>query len=168
MHRLNRVHILYLIILVLSLNSCGIYSFTGINTIADNVYVENFTSVVSNGPPNMAQDFTERLKEYYQRNSSLSLIDKEGDLNLSGKITRYQVTPISATGADQAAQNRLTIVVEVDYTNTVEDDKDFNQSFSFYSDFPQEQTLAEVENDKVDEIFEQIILDIFTKTVADW
>lgn len=163
-----RVHIFYLLILAGFLNSCGIYSFTGVNTPAKNVFVANFTSIVSNGPPNMALDFTERLKEYYQRNSSLSLADDEAHLNLSGQITRYQVTPISATGSDQAAQNRLTIAIEVDYINSVEENKDFNQTFSFYSDFPQTQTLTEVEADKIDEIFEQIVLDIFTKTVADW
>ncbi|MDX2302123.1 MAG: LptE family protein [Microscillaceae bacterium] len=164
----QKIHIFLLLFLAIGINSCGIYSFTGVNTLAKSITVNNFTSVVSNGPPNMALDLTERLKEYYQRNSQLSLADKDGDLILNGKITRFQVTPISATGTDVAAQNRLSIAVEVEYVNNIEEKKDFTQTFSFYSDFPQTQTLSQVEADKVDEIFEQIVLDIFTKTIADW
>ena len=156
------------LILTLSTSSCGIYSFNpGSTGSAETIAVGNFLNR-SSGPANMGITFTERLKEYYQRNTKLKLSNKEADLVVTGNIVRYQMDPIAATATDRAAQNRLTIGVEVDFVNNTDEKKNFKQTFSFYSDFPQNQTLAQVEKDKIDEIFEQIVLDIFTKTVADW
>jgi hypothetical protein len=151
-------------------NSCGIYSFSGINTTAKSIFVGNFQNRAGGGPPTLNIDFTERLKEYYQRNSRLSIADaeKEGELVVLGTITQYQMTPIAATGNDIAAQNRLTIGVEVEFVNKVVEKKDFKQNFSFYADFPQNQTLTQVESQLIENIFDQLVLDIFNKTVADW
>ncbi len=156
--------------ILLGLTQCKFvrYSLTGVNTEATTIFVANFQNRAGNGPPNLGQDFTERLKEYYQRNSPLAIADADGELIIEGHIKTYQVLPIAPSGDSQAAQNRLSISVEVDFVNTLDDEKNFKQSFSFYSDFPQEQTLDQVENAKIDEIFEQVILDIFNKTVADW
>jgi hypothetical protein len=161
-----------LIISILSLfcNSCGIYSFSGINTTAKTIFVGNFQNRAGGGPPTLNIDFTERLKEYYQRNSRLAISDaeKDGELVVLGTITQYQMTPIAATGNDIAAQNRLTIAVEVEFVNKVVEKKDFKQAFSFYADFPQNQTLTQVEAQLIENIFDQLVLDIFNKTVADW
>lgn len=144
------------------------YSFSGVNTDAKSIFVDVFQNRAGNGPPNVGQDFTERLREYYQRNSPLSIADKEGELEIRGYVKTYEVQPIAASGDSRAAQNRLTIGVEIDFLNKLDEKKNFKQTFSFYSDFAQEQTLDQVEAAKIDEIFEQLILDIFNKTVADW
>jgi hypothetical protein len=120
------------------------------------------------GPPNIGINFTEKLRDYYQRNTSLSIINKEADLVVTGNIIRYEALPVATTSNDRSAQTRLTIAVEVDFVNNVEDKKNFTQTFSFYQDFPQDQTLSQAEAEKVDAILEQIVIDIFNKTVADW
>ncbi len=157
-------------LLFLLCQSCSVrYGFTGANTLAKTIFISNFQNRSTGGPPSLNIDFTEKLKEYYQRNSSLRIMDKknEGELAVLGTILGYTMSPIAAT-ADQAAQNRLTITVEVDFINTLEQKKNFKQNFSFYSDFPPNQSLSQVEGGKINEILEQIILDIFNKTVADW
>ncbi|TAE69057.1 MAG: hypothetical protein EAZ85_13505 [Bacteroidetes bacterium] len=158
------------VLLVFCFQNCSVrYSFTGANTLAKTIFVSNFQNRSTGGPPSLNIDFTEKLKEYYQRNSALRIVDKknEGELSVTGSISGYTMSPIAAT-ADQAAQNRLTITVEVDFVNTLEQKKNFKQNFSFYSDFPPNQSLSQVEGGKINEILEQIILDIFNKTVADW
>lgn len=158
-----------LIFIATMLSACGIYSFSGVNLEgAETISVSNFINRSGGGPPNLGQDFTEQLRDYYQRNTSLGLQNRNADLEVEGSIVTYQVTPIAATANDQAAQNRLTIGVEVKFRNNMNDKKSFEKTFSFYSDFPQNQTLAQVENEKIEEIFEQVILDIFNNTVADW
>ncbi len=146
------------------------YTFTGTNTDAQTVCVNNFYNVSSQGPSNMGQTFTEKLKEYYLQNSRLKLetVESDADLVLRGNIISYILTPIAATGDSRAAQTRLSISVEVDFTNSKDDTKSFRQTFSFYQDFEQSQTLAQVENTLIETIFTQISLDIFNKTVADW
>lgn len=123
----------------------------------------------------MEQRFTESLKEYYQRNTQLELIRNNGDLQFLGAINRYTLTPISAVASgdpnlpDRAGQMRLTIGVEVEYINMNNEEENLKQNFSFFQDYdPRTTTLLDVENELVEEIFKNIIQDIFTATVANW
>ena len=119
--------------------------------------------------------FTEKIKDYYQQNTSLQLVDDEGDLQLDGVIESYNLSPVAPTGGrgeDQqnfTSLTRLTISVKAEYINTQNDEFDFDKSFSFYLDFDQNTTdIAANEQDFLEEIFDQIILDIFTSSVANW
>ena len=42
-----------------------------------------------------------------------------GDLIFEGEITDYRVNPMSATAQQTAAQNRLTVTVNVRFVNTL-------------------------------------------------
>lgn len=120
------------------------------------------------GPASMPLTLTEKLKEYYQRNTGLKIKPNEGDLFLDGSITNYELTPVSVTSGDKAAMNRLTIVVEVRFMNKMKEDENFEKEFSFYQDFPQEQSLSQVESTLVPKILDQIVLNIFNDTAAQW
>lgn len=161
------------------LEGCGIYSFTGATLSPDikTISIQTFYDEVGTGPPNLSQKFTEAIKEYYQRNTSLSLVDDEGDLQLEGSIVGYRLTPIAPKAnanqnypnADVAGLQRLTISVKTVYTNTKDETKDFDQQFSFYADYnPETQNFNSIEDDLVNEIFDQIILDIFNASIANW
>lgn len=163
--------------LILSTTQCNIYSFTGAALSPDvkTISIANFYDDAGGGPPNLSQLLTEKLKDYFQQNTSLSLVNENGDLQLEGNIARYDFTPVApqATGNDQVADvaglMRLTITVNASYVNTNNDEFDFNnRSFSFYSDFSAEKDPSSVENDLIDEILDQIVFDIFTATVANW
>ena len=74
----------------------------------------------------------------------------------------------SVAATDQAAVNRLQITIQVRFTNTKDDTKSFDQPFSFYKDFPQNQTLSQNESQLIPAILDQLVLDVFNKTAADW
>jgi hypothetical protein len=159
--------------------SCSVkYSFTGTNInyeIVKTFSVENFFNDAGNGPANMEQRFTEALKDYYQRNTQLELVRTNGDLQFSGSIVGYTIAPqavVSSGNAnlpDRAGQTRLTIQVSVDYVNLTNEEESKKQTFSFFKDYnSQTTTLLDVENQLVEEIFDVIIQDIFTATVANW
>ncbi len=155
---------------LLLLGGCGVYNFTG-GVIPDNVKtisIPVFYNESSSGPPNMSQIFTEQLKGYYQSNSKLAIVRESGDWQLSGYISGYVVTPLAPKANETSSLSRLTITVKVDFLNTKDDLRNFSQNFSFYGDFQQSQSLSSVENKLIEEIFTQIILDIFTKTTSDW
>jgi hypothetical protein len=157
--------------LLLTVNtSCGIYSFKGATLSPDikSVTIVNFTMSTAGGPANMALQFNEKMKEYYQRNTSLTLLPSNGDMQLEGTITGYEVTPTAPTANDQAAFNRLTITIQVKFTNNKDEEKNFDQSFSFFKDFPQSQTLSQVESRLIPTILDQIVQDIFNKSAGDW
>lgn len=166
----NSLRLVLLIYSTLSFQSCGVYSFTG-TTLDENlesINIENFGMATAGGPENMTLQFNEKLKEYYQRNTNLRIVPSQGDLLLAGSITTYEMTPVSTTAGDKAAQNRLTIMVEVQFQNRLNPDEDFEKNFSFYQDFSQEQTLTQVEPRLVPEILDQLVLNIFNDTAAQW
>ncbi len=165
--------------LLCSMGGCSVrYSFTGTNINYDVVQtfsVENFFNDSGGGPANMEQRFTEAIKEYYQRNTQLELVRSNGQLQFMGAISRYLLTPQAAVSSgnpnvpDRAGQMRLTIAVEVEYINLTNEEENLKRTFAFFQDYdPRTTTLLDVENDLVEEIFENIIQDIFTATVANW
>jgi hypothetical protein len=165
----NLKSIILLLVLLLP-TGCGVYSFTGINLSPDikSIAINNFYNNAGNGPANLSQTFTEELRDYYQGNSPLSITSPDGDLVVSGTIIGYDVTPVAPSGDALASLNRLTIRVQVKFVNNADETKNFDSQFSHYADFPQEQTLSQVEAGLIDVIFERLVYDIFNKTVADW
>jgi hypothetical protein len=120
------------------------------------------------GPANLSLEINEKLKEYFQRNTSLKINTKNPDLLIEGSITGYELTPQAPTGDDKAGLNRITLRVQFRLTNRLDEDKNFEQEFSFYQDFPQSQTLTQVEKALIPKLVDQIILDLFNKIAGDW
>jgi hypothetical protein len=149
---------------------CGIYKFTSVEFNKDlkTFSIQNFTMATAGGPPNLTLNFNEKLKEYYQRNTDLKFRTSDGDLHLEGTIIAYELSPISATAGDKAAMNRLTITVQVKFTNKLQEEQNFDKDFSFYQDFPQDQSLSQVEPNLVPKILDQLVLNIFNSTAATW
>jgi len=157
--------------LLLATTSCGIYSFTGASLSPDikTLSILSISDRSGSGPAILGQTFTNKTQQYFQSNSSLTLIPKSGDLQIEGNITGYTLSPIAPTGNDVAAKTRLTITVQIKFTNLKDPDQDFDQSFSSYSDYNQTQVLTPaVETTLIETISDQILLDIYQKTVANW
>ncbi len=147
---------------------------SGASTIAENIQVEEFFNNTDLGPANLGQTFTNRLKDYYMQNSSLRVVKENGQLAIEGMITTYQISqvaPVSggSNSADLSALTRLTIGVKVNYTDTLEPKNNFkDRTFSFYSDFPNTQDLITVQEGLEKKIMDQIFIDIFNATIANW
>lgn len=174
----NKITI-FLLTITVYLSSCGIYSFTGASISPDikTISIQRFVDEIGAGPATMSQNFTETIRDYYQQNTNLILVDNDGDLQIEGSITGYKIAPLAPTSsgssnyddADIAGMQRLTITVRASYLNTKDDSFDFDKTFSFYKDYdPDTEPLRSNEEDFVDEIFEQIVLDIFNASVANW
>ncbi|UCE93032.1 MAG: hypothetical protein JSV73_09455, partial [Flavobacteriaceae bacterium] len=108
-------------------------------------------------------------QDLFLRQTNLKLTDTGGDLHFEGEITQYRIVPIAATADQTAAQNRLTIAVRVRFYNRLNEEDDFEQTFSFYSDYDGSlQLTGGVLDNAYDEIFERITQDIFNAAVAKW
>lgn len=158
---------------VLFITGCGVYSFTGtsISPEVKTISVQNFVNETGLGPTRLSQNFTEKLKEYFLQNSNLKLVKYDGDLQLEGSIIGYALAPVGAqsvSGAQLGQQNRLQITVKTKFINTKDESQNYTKDFSFYDDFPINQTLSAVESQKVETITDQIVLDIFNASVANW
>jgi hypothetical protein len=157
------------------LQSCGSYSFTGTSTPAKTISLTEFYNNADLGPANMGQTFTNDLKTYLIQNSNLSVIAQEGELQMSGEIMDFRLTPIApvstgdANDRNTASSTRLTITVRVTYINTLDETMSFkDKSFSFYQDFDNDQNFSDVEEQLTRKIFDQLMLDIYNASIANW
>jgi len=153
-----------------TLSSCGIYNFTGANIPPEikTVSVDNFINETGLGPPRLPQNFSEKLRDYMQSNSTLRGVRKDGDLQFEGSIIGYTISPIGPTAQELASRNRLTITIKVKFINTVKEKESFEQPFNFYFDYPQSQSLTQVEDEAIETITNQIVFDIFNKALSNW
>lgn len=164
----------FLFILCIStlLQGCGSYSFTGADINYNTTKTVQVNYFQNNAPivePGIARDFTQMLQDLILNQTSLSLVNNNGDLVYEGEITQFYISPITATADSRAAQNRLTIAVNVRFYNTKEPLKDFEQTFSFYHDYAgQMQLTGSALTAAVEIIFDRLTQDIFNKSLANW
>ncbi len=158
------------LIISFSLSSCKYYSFTGADTgNAETFQVNFFQNTAQLIEPGIDRDFTLALQDLIQNQTKLSLVNNNGDLVYEGEITRYYVAPMTATSDSRAAENRLTIAVNVRFFNTLEPEKDFEQNFSFYFDFPGNAQLTGAQKDEaIEEVFLRITQDVFNASLTNW
>jgi hypothetical protein len=157
-----------ILILLLNLIGCKSYSFKNIDIgDAKTIQIDFFNNQATLIEPTLSQKFTEKLQDLFVRQTKLTLTNFNADLYFSGEITEYKVTPLSGLSNQTAAQNRLTIIVNVRFENKLNDSKNFDKKFSFYSDFSaNEQLYGAILENALEEINERITQDIFNLSVA--
>lgn len=163
------------LLLILILSSCGNYSFTGASipegteTFQVNLFENNSgNNVGSIFEPGLDRDFTIALQNILENQTNLQLVQSNGDLLYEGEIIEYRVSPMTATSNLNAAQNRLSISVNVNFTNFLKEDDNFQRRFSFYFDYPAEQQLISIKSEAHEIIFERLTQDIFNASLAKW
>jgi len=155
--------------------SCGVYSFSGAATAAKTISINPFFNNTDLGPANIGATFTNKLKDYYQQNSSLR-ITEPGELHIEGTVSEYRINamapvadPSRPNDPSTAALSRLTISVKLTFEDTLQPDNSFkDRTFSFYRDFDNNQNFTTIQEDLEKIIFDQILIDIFNATVANW
>lgn len=132
------------------------------------ISVEYFPNRASLGPPTIGQDFTNALQDRFIDQTSLALVQEDGDLSFRGAIVGYTTQPVAIQGDEIAAKTRLTIRVHVVFINKQSPEYNFEQDFSNYYDYDGNLMLSDVEDTAVPEITEKLIEDIFNKAVVNW
>ena len=151
--------------------SCGIYSFTGTSIQPDvkTVTINYFEYTALKVNPSLSNQVTEAVQEKFRKLTKLEQVDMDGDLEIVGAITGYDVKATAIGANEQAAQNRLTVNVKVTFINRKYPEDNFeDKGFSAYADFDAMQSLDAVEAGLCEEIVEKICEDIFNATVANW
>jgi len=163
------------LLVFLVLTSCKYYSFTGasIPEGAETVQVNFFSNNAANEvgsvfEPGLDRDFTNAIQEMLLNQTNLELTNVNGHLIYEGEIIEYRVTPMTATAQQTAAQNRLTMAVNVRFFNTLDDEDDFEKRFSFFYDFDAIVQLQSIQAEAHEVLFERITQDIFNESLAKW
>ena len=159
-------HIAFLL-LSLVLVSCKLSLSGGNYGEAKTISIAFFPNNAALVQPTLSQSFTEDLRNFFQTQSPLSLISKGGDLQIEGAITDYRVGPVGVSN-QAASSNRLTITVNVKFSNSKDSTKDFDTSFSRFVDFSSTQNISSIEQELVSQVNQQLIQDIFNKALINW
>lgn len=171
----NRISIITSIFILAGITlfySCG-YKLSGATIPADmkTVNVQFFENNAPLVVPNLSQQFTEDLKEKIRTQSRLSITQGEAHAKFEGRITDYNIKPISIQDNTKpvAGANRLTITVLVKYTSTIDPKQNFEQSFSAFTDFSLAgQSLQSQEQGLIKKVNIQLTENIFNRAFQQW
>ena len=150
--------------------SCGIYSFSGTSIQPDvkTVTINYFEYKALRVNRSLSNDLTEGLKDKFRKMTRLTQVDEDGDLEITGEVSGYDVRAQAVTAQEVAAQNRLTVSVKISFMNRKYPEEDFEKSFSAYADYDSNNSLDAVEATLCEEIVEKLCEDILNATVANW
>ena len=168
---LSKFRIALIIALLSVFQSCGTYSLSGASIPAEMTttsvqFFENTSALVV---PYLSQQFTEGLKDRIRNQSRLSIVRTEADANFEGRITDYSIRPVAIQGNDRAGLDRVTVTVSVKYTNALNPELNFEQSFQAFQEFSVNQGPIQSQEQKLLAlIIRQLTEDIFNKAFANW
>lgn len=170
MTRPLRIPALVLVLTFFSACSVINYSFSGTSIQPDvkSVTINYFDYTALRVNPSLSNDLTEALKDKFRKMTRLEQVDEDGDLEITGAVSGYDVKATAVTANEVAAQNRLTVTVKITYNNKKYPEEDFEKSFSAYADYDSTQSLDAVESSLCEEIVEKLCEDILNATVANW
>ena len=154
----------------LSAGGCHVaYSFSGASTEGlGTVSIQYFQNRADLVQPGLSQYITDALIDKCKAQTNLSIVNGMGDADFEGEVTGYNTVPLTVSADAQAASNRFTITVKVKFTNSVDPQYSYEQSFSRYEDYPSERDLSAVEKELSDKIVELLVEDIFNKAFVNW
>jgi hypothetical protein len=146
------------------------YSFTGasISPQVKTVSVQYFQNRASLVQPGLSQHITDALIDKCKAETNLRYTTDIGDVNFEGEITDYSTRPLTVGADARAASNRFSISVRVKFTNAIEPDLSYEQTFSRYADYDSNLDLSSVESNLSDDIVKMIVEDIFNQAFVNW
>ena len=158
--------------LLILVTSCRIsYKFNGSSidyTKIKTISIQDFPNRAPLVYATLASDFTENLRDEFSSKTSLKLVEQDGDLQLSGEISGYNVISSGVDASGQAAESRLQMSVHVKFVNKVNTSESFERTFSAYQVFSNEYTIDQVQAELNEQLMDDIINQIFNATVASW
>ena len=146
-----------------SLNGASI-DYTKIKTVS----ITDFQNLAPTVYPPLAQRFTEDLKDRFQRQTRLRDIPTNGDLSIEGEIVGYDLSAEAVQENAFAAKTRLTLRINVRFTNKVNEEENFERVFTSFGTFDSSQMFVDVQDQLCEELTKDIINQIFNATVENW
>lgn len=165
-------YILILAATMLMASSCTIsYKFNG--TIIDyskvkSISITDFTNHAAMVYAPLTNVINEQLKDKYSKLTRLNIVNNNGDLELDGEVTGYDITATDISSTSVSTTTRLTIRLNVRYTNNTDHEEDFERGYTAYREFDSSKMITDVQDELINQIIEEIVDKIYNDTVANW
>jgi outer membrane lipopolysaccharide assembly protein LptE/RlpB len=170
--RRNTILSSVMLFVVLTVAACTVsYKFSGTSidyTKTKSISLDKFPIRANYVWSPMESMFYNSLSDAFARKTKLTVLKRNGDLQLSGEIVEYSQTNKSVSSDGYAAQVQLKMTVNVRYVNNNKHEEDFEQKFSATTEYDSSQQLVNVQEALVQEMINDIVDQIFNATVANW
>jgi len=152
---------------------CGIYSLSGATITGKTLNIHNLENRALNVAPTLSTVLTDKLRNRILSQTGLAAVNTDNaDYDMKGAVVSYTVSysgvQTGSNGVPQSSTNRLTVTVEIDFRNRLDDKASFKQSFSRFYDFDAQLQLQAIEAAAIEDIGNQIADDIFNKAFVNW
>ncbi len=118
--------------------------------------------------PPLANEFSEGLRDMYSRQTRLQLLKSGGHLNIEGEITGYKITPMAIAADSYSAETKLTLTVQVRFTNNIAPEESYDKSYSANQIFDSNIMLTDIQDELCKIMIQEIAENIYNDTVARW
>ncbi len=162
-----------MVALLLAVYSCkvsfGLAPITSIDyTKVKTISISNFPNRADYVYAPLATEFNQKMKDMFVQQTRLSLVNSGGDLDIDGEITGYNQYNQSVDATGYSSTVKLTLTINVRYTNNTNHEEDFEQQFSAYQTYDSSNLLTDVQDELITAMVKDIAEQIFNATVANW
>ena len=112
--------------------------------------------------------FNNELSDIYARQTKLTQVKRNGDIQLAGEITEYSQFNKAVSADGYSSQTQLKMTVNVRFVNNKKHADDFERSFTATAEYDSSQQLNAVQEELVTQMIKDIVDQIFNATVANW
>lgn len=171
-----RLFIAYCLLPVVLLIS-GCYSFKDIGSIPKEVktfrinYIENKARYVN---PQLSPQLTDKLRQKIMGQTRLAGVQTEdAHYDIGGQVTGYNVTTSAISsngnnGQQQAAGQRLTVTIHLNFRNNLDPSKNFEADVSRNFDYGAGLTITQAEAQLNETIVKNMVDEIFNRIFSNW
>jgi hypothetical protein len=111
----------------------------------------------------LATEFNQSLKDLFMRQTRLSLVNSNADLEIDGEITGYNQYNEAVDASGYSSKVKVTFVNNTDHKDDFTD-----QQFSAFQTYDSSKLLTEVQDELISLMVKDITEQIFNATVANW
>ncbi len=159
-------------LLLFLMNSCSIsFKFNGANInyqTTHSISIADFPNNAAMVNPSLSNNLSETIRDLYQRQTRLQILRKGGDLELEGEIVGYDITQGAISTTSYASESKLTIRVQVHFTNNINPEESFDKTYTAFQTFDASKLLTDVQDELCQIIVTEIAESIYNDTVAKW
>jgi hypothetical protein len=136
--------------------------------VVKTITIQDFPNRAALVYPPLAPAFDQALRNRFIEQTRLMPVDNNGDIEIEGEITGYDVQGTAVKDDAYASRTKLTVTIRVRYTNHKEEGSDVEQTFSAFREYDATRSLDEVQDGLIREIVDELIDMIYNATVANW
>ena len=168
-----RKNIIWFCLLIgVMVTACSIsYKFNGASidyTKVKTISIADFQNRAEYVYAPLATEFNQKMKDMFIQQTRLQLVNSGGDLEIDGEITGYNQYNESVDASGYSSKVKVTLTVNVRYTNNTNHEEDFEQQFSAFQTYDSSKLLTEVQDQLITLMVKDIAEQIFNATVANW